>query len=77
MKNSTLKNLAIFSSALFVGASAIYLYSPVIGSHADTSKSAEVSLTVGEAMSLSLDKSDLALTADINYNVKVSSGVAS
>ncbi len=66
MKNSTLKNLAIFSSALFVGASAIYLYSPTFGSHADTSKTAEVTLNIGEVMSLSLDKNNLALAADIN-----------
>ena len=66
MKNSTLKNLAIFSSALFVGASAVYLYSPTFGSHADSSQSAEINLTVGEAMSLSLDKDNLSLTAGVN-----------
>ncbi len=58
--------LGIFASSLLVTASAVYLYSPTFGSHADTSNSAEVSLTVGEAMSLSLDKNNLALTADIN-----------
>ncbi len=58
--------IGIFSVALFTAASAVYLYSPTFGSHADTSKSAEVSLNVGEVMSLSLDKNNLALTADIN-----------
>ena len=58
--------LGIFASSLLVTASAVYLYSPTFGSHADTSQSADVSVTVGEAMSLSLDKNNLALTADIN-----------
>ncbi len=65
MKNSTLKNIGIFSSALFVAGSAVYLYSPTIGSHADTSKSAEVSLTVGSALALSTSSDRLALEANI------------
>ena len=63
---SAASKVGIFSMSLLLTASAVYLYSPTFGSHADTSKTAEVNLTVGEAMSLSLDKNNLALTADIN-----------
>ena len=57
--------LGVFASSLLVSASAIYFYSPTFGSHADTSKSAEVSLTVGSALALSTSADSLALEANI------------
>ena len=64
MKN-IYKNIGIFSISLFVAASAVYLYSPVIGSHADTSTSADINLTVGSALALSTSADSLALEANI------------
>ncbi len=65
MKNSTLKNLAIFSSALFVGASAIYLYSPTFGSHAAESKEAEVSITIASTLALRTSADNVNLSANV------------
>ncbi len=65
MGTDLLKKSGIFFSSLFVTASAVYLYSPVVSSHAD-SETADVSIEVGEIMSLTLDKSNLALQADVN-----------
>ena len=74
MKNSTLKNIGIFSTALFATASAVYMYSPVIGSHADSSASADINLNVGEVMSLTLSTDSLNLSTSPNNFV---SGVVS
>ena len=74
MKNSTLKNIGVFSTALFATASAVYMYSPVIGSHADSSATADINLTVGEVMSLTLSTDALNLSTNPNSFV---SGVVS
>ena len=58
--------LGIFASSLLVSASAIYLYSPTFGSHADTPKSAEVSLTIGSALALSTSADSLAQTHNMD-----------
>ena len=65
MKNSTLQKIAIFSSALFVGASAIYVYSPIIGSHAAESKDTEVNLTVNSSLALRTSANELNLEANV------------
>ena len=65
MKNSTLKNLAIFSSALFIGASALYIYSPTFGSHAAESKEAEVNLTVASTLGIRTSADNLNLEANV------------
>ena len=58
--------LGIFTSALLITASAIYIYSPTFGSFAGTSAPAEITLNIGETMSLTLDKNNLALEANTN-----------
>ena len=58
--------LGIFASSLLVAASAVYIYSPTFGSHADSSATADITLNVGETMSLTLDKNNLALEANTN-----------
>ena len=63
MKISTLKNIGIFSTALFATASAVYIYSPVIGSHADENARMEVSTTVEPVAAVTLDSSEL------NFNI--------
>ncbi len=65
MKNSTLQKIAIFSSALFVGASAVYVYSPTFGSHAAESKDAEVNLTVNSSLALRTSADELNLEANV------------
>ena len=66
MKTSTLKSIGIFSISLFATASAVYLYSPVIGTHADMTGNADVNLNVSEVMSLTLDKNALNLNTTPN-----------
>ncbi len=56
------KNIGIFALSLFATSSAVYLYSPVIGSHADNSATADINLTVGEVMNLTLDTNSLDLS---------------
>lgn len=65
-KTSVFKNVGIFSVSLLVTASAVYIYSPVIGSHADSSATADVNVTVGEVMSLTLDTNSLDLNTNPN-----------
>ena len=65
-KASLFEKVGIFAASLLVASSAVYLYSPIIGSHADTSAGADVKLTVGEVISLNLDKTALDLNASIN-----------
>jgi uncharacterized protein (TIGR02145 family) len=64
MKNSTLKNIGIFTSALFVAASATYLYSPTLGSHAAESQQAEINLTVGAAIAIRTSADSVNLSAN-------------
>jgi uncharacterized protein (TIGR02145 family) len=60
------KNIGIFAASLLATSSAVYLYSPVIKSHADSSATAEISVTVGEVMSLSLNTNELNLSSNPN-----------
>ena len=60
------KNIGIFASSLLVTASAVYIYSPVIGSHADSSATAEISVNVADVMALSLDTNELNLSSNPN-----------
>lgn len=55
---------------MFVAASALYIYSPVIGTHADSSQEADINLTVGESISLVMDKTNLGLDATVGSFVK-------
>jgi uncharacterized protein (TIGR02145 family) len=60
------KNIGIFATSLLVTASAVYIYSPVIGSHADSSATAEISVNVADVMALSLDTNELNLSSNPN-----------
>ena len=66
MSKNLINKCGVFFSALFVTASAVYLYSPVIGSHADSSATAEIDVEVGEVLSLTLDKTTLDLSTTPN-----------
>ena len=57
-----LTKLGVFSSMLFVTATAVYIYSPVIGSHADESTTSKVNATVNPVASVTLDTSDISFT---------------
>lgn len=59
-KKSTLNKIGIFSASLFVTACAVYIYSPVIGSHADESANLKVDTTVNPVSALTLDVSEVA-----------------
>lgn len=65
MKISTQKAIGVFSASLLTTAAAVYIYSPVIGTHADSSATADVNLSVSEVMSLTLDKNALDLSASL------------
>ena len=65
MKISTQKAIGIFSASLLTTATAVYIYSPVIGTHADSSATADVNLSISEVMSLTLDKNALDLSANL------------
>lgn len=65
-KPTALKNVGIFSLSFAVAASALYLYSPVIKTHAEESASADVNLNVAETMSFRLDKEVVSLKMDPN-----------
>jgi uncharacterized protein (TIGR02145 family) len=72
------KNIGIFSLSMFAAATAAYIYSPVIGSHADSSATADINLTVGEVMNLTLDTNSLNLsTAPNNFVSGVINATAS
>lgn len=60
------KNIGIFAASLLATSSAVYLYSPVIKTHADSSATAEISVTIGEVMSLSLNTNELNLSSNPN-----------
>lgn len=55
------KNIGIFATSLLATITAVYIYSPVVGSYADSSVTADVNLLVGEVMSLTLDTYSLDL----------------
>lgn len=71
-KLDTAAKLGIFASSLTVAAAATYIYSPIIGSHAADSQSASstVSLDVGSAIALTLNKYQLDLNAQPGYFVQ-------
>ena len=54
-----LTKIGVFSSALFVAASAVYIYSPVLSSNADDNLYTQVSAVVNPVLSLSLDVDEL------------------
>ena len=56
-KISVISKIGVFSVSLFVAASAVYLYSPVIGSHADSSAPVAISTEIGTVMSIKFPES--------------------
>lgn len=60
------KNIGVFATSLLAASSAVYIYSPVIGSHADSSATADINLSVGEVMNLTLDTNSLNLSTSLN-----------
>lgn len=70
MKNSTLKKLSYTSITTFAAVSTMLAYSPISNTFADSSANADINLTVGEVISLNLDKSELNLSAMPNSFVK-------
>ncbi len=77
-KNAAFVAAGVFSSALFVTASAVYLYSPTFGSHASESKDAEINLTVSSRLAIRTSADELNLVANVgdfvhdSVNVNVS-----
>ena len=70
-KDNTLRNTAIFSGSLLLALVATYAYSPVISTHATGAEAGpKASVNVGTAIAISLDKSELALQANINSFVQ-------
>ena len=65
-KLSIFSKIGIFSASLLAASGAVYLYSPVIGTHADSSATADINLTVGEVMSLTLNTNALNLSTNPN-----------
>lgn len=61
--------IGIFLASLLVTASAIYLYSPVIGSHADTTQQADINLNVAPGIGIRVS------SANVNLNATVGSFV--
>ncbi len=59
LKTSYLTKLGVFSSMLFVTATAVYLYSPTFGSNAEERASVHISANVNLVASLSLDVNEL------------------
>ena len=57
--------LGVFASALLVTASAVYIYSPVNGSHADSSAGTDVNLSISSAIALRTDTDELDLNASV------------
>lgn len=61
-KASIFGKIGIFSASLLTAASAVYIYSPVIGSHADGSVTSRFSATINPVASVTLDTSDVSFT---------------
>lgn len=59
-KTSIIEKVGIFSVSLLTACSAIYIYSPIIGSHADESARLRVNTTVRPVIALTLDTANLA-----------------
>ena len=58
-------NLGVFVTSLFVTALAVYIYSPVLGSHADTSKQTDINLSVNSTIALRTNMDTLNLSANV------------
>ncbi len=58
-KASLFGKIGIFSVSLLTAAAVVYIYSPVIGSHADDSATSKVSATINPVASVTLDTSNL------------------
>ena len=65
-KLSIFSKIGVFSASLLAASGVVYLYSPVIGTHADSSATADINLTVGEVMSLTLNTNALNLSTSPN-----------
>ncbi len=65
LKEDTFNKIGVFSASIFVTSLAVYVLAPIVGSHADTSKTAEVSLTIGSASALRVSAESLNLVANI------------
>lgn len=61
-----ISKLGIFSASLLVAASAVYLYSPVIGSHASETATPKVDVNVGTIIALNTDKETVSMNALVN-----------
>ena len=66
-KIGTIGKIGIFSASLLTAASAVYLYSPVKGSHAESSASEDVQvrLNVSPAIAIRTDTNNLQLNANV------------
>ena len=62
--------LGIFATTLLATAGAVYIYSPVIGSHATISLESDINLTIDPSISVTLDKERLLLEASPNEFVQ-------
>ncbi|MBP5512197.1 hypothetical protein J6X90_02325 [Candidatus Saccharibacteria bacterium] len=66
--NGIISKLSVFAGSLLITAFAVYFYSPVIKSHADShaSESLDVKLNVAPAIAIHVDKSELNLDANFH-----------
>ncbi len=60
---NSIKTIGIFSTSLLAAASAIYIYSPVIGTYANNFETTDVNVSVNEVMSVMLNSNELILNA--------------
>ncbi len=51
--------IGIFASSLLVATTAVYIWSPIIGSHADDNQTTEISATINPVASVTLDTNNL------------------
>lgn len=61
LRRDFLTKLGVFSSTLFITASAVYLYSPVVGSNATDNQFTKVTASINPVASLTLDNDKIAL----------------
>lgn len=65
-KNDIFCKMGVFASTLLVSASAVYMYSPTIGTHAAESATPTVRTNVGAVISLSANTNKVEMNANIN-----------
>ncbi len=80
-KRNVINKAGIFAGSLFVAASAVYLYSPVIGSHADTAVvgaevNAMIALTTPESLHLEITPNAAGATASDSVTATVNTNSA-